>query len=55
MKEFIGAFVTVLVMLMVAATSEARGGKAPHKIPHSHKHKTANRCQAKGTWTPGCQ
>lgn len=45
----------IVIGILVAATSEARGTRAPHKIPKDHKHKNSSRCMVKDKWIPGCK
>lgn len=54
-KAFIEAILILAAATFVAATSEARGGRAPHKVPKEHRHKTNGRCMDHEVWIRGCK
>lgn len=55
MKELIWLFITVITFFVIAATSEARGGRTPHKIPKNHRHLSVSRCLHRQHWIKGCR
>lgn len=54
MLNRIAVGVLTLAALMLTPTSEARGGRASHKVPREHRHKTDGRCKdSGGRWIRG--